>query len=242
MSDAEARYAGLIEGMDKSLGDIMQYLKKIQADKNTYIIFMSDNGGLSLAPPRNGTNHIQNLPLKKGKGSLYEGGIRVPFVVAGPGIQAGQISHQSIVAEDLFPTILQWAGINHPDAIQKIDGKNFNASLKNPAKKDDRKILLWHYPNNWTNINEHGISWCSAMRQGKWKLIYFHKDQQLELYNLDEDIQEQHNLSQSVPSRLKEMAALMTAEMKNRNAEMPVVKKTGRAVLWPDQAIQFLKK
>jgi arylsulfatase A-like enzyme len=80
------------------------------------------------------------------------------------------------------------------------------------------------------------------MRQGKWKLIYFHKDQQLELYNLDEDIQEQHNLSQSVPSRLKEMAALMTAEMKNRNAEMPVVKKTGRAVLWPDQAIQFLKK
>ncbi|MFZ9332049.1 MAG: sulfatase [Chitinophagaceae bacterium] len=242
MSDAEARYAGLIEGMDKSLGDIMQYLKKIQADKNTYIIFMSDNGGLSLAPPRNGTNHIQNLPLKKGKGSLYEGGIRVPFVVAGPGIQAGQISHQLIVAEDLFPTILQWAGINHPDAIQKIDGKKFNASLKNPAKRDDQKILLWHYPNNWTNINEHGISWCSAMRQGKWKLIYFHKDQQLELYNLDEDIQEQHNLSQSMPSRLKEMAALMTAEMKNRNAEMPVVKKTGRAVLWPDQAIQFLKK
>ncbi len=241
MGDAEAKYAGLIEGMDKSLGDIMDYLKKIQADKNTYIIFMSDNGGLSLAPPRGGKKYTQNMPLKMGKGSLYEGGIRIPFMVAGPGIQAQQTADQYIIAEDLFPTILQWAGIKNPDLIQKIDGKNINTFIEHPLKSDDEKILLWHYPNNWTNINDHGISWCSAMRQGKWKLIYFHKEQTLELYDLQKDIQEENDLSASTPDQLKYMATLMTTEMKKRNAPMPVVKKTGRPIPWPDEVVASLQ-
>ena len=239
MSDAEARYAGLIEGMDKSLGDIMDYLKKIQADKNTYIIFMSDNGGLSLAPPRGGKKYTQNMPLKMGKGSLYEGGIRIPFMVAGPGIQAQQTVDQYIIAEDLFPTILQWAGVSNPDLIQTIDGRKINAFIEHPLITDDKKILLWHYPNNWTNISDHGISWCSAMRQGKWKLIYFHKEQTLELYDLQKDIQEEYDLSASMPAQVKYMAALMTAEMKKRNASMPVVKKTGRSIPWPDEVVSF---
>lgn len=239
MSDAEAKYAGLIEGMDKSLGDIMDYLGKIQADKNTYIIFMSDNGGLSLAPPRSGKKYTQNLPLKMGKGSLYEGGIRIPFMVAGPGIQAEQTTQQYIIAEDLFPTILEWAGIKHIDLPQRIDGRSINVFIKQPLQRDDKKILLWHYPNNWTNINDHGISWCSAMRQGKWKLIYFHKEQTLELYDLQKDIQEEHDLSASMPAQLQSMAALMTAEMKKRNAYMPVVKKIGLAIPWPDEVVSF---
>lgn len=237
MSDAEARYAGLIEGMDKSLGDIMDYLKKIQADKNTYIIFMSDNGGLSLVPPRNGIMHSQNLPLKKGKGSLYEGGIRIPFIVAGPGIQPDQTSHQYIIAEDVFPTMLQWAGVKKPSLVQTIDGQNIHPFIEDPTQKDDQKILLWHYPNNWTNINERGISWCSAMRQGKWKLIYFHKEQLLELYDIEKDIQEQHDLSASMPVQLKKMAALMTNVMKKRSAHMPVVKQSGLAIPWPDELV-----
>jgi arylsulfatase A-like enzyme len=241
MGDAEAKYAGLIEGMDKSLGDIMDYLKKIQADKNTYIIFMSDNGGLSLAPPRGGKKYTQNMPLKMGKGSLYEGGIRIPFMVAGPGIQAQQTADQYIIAEDLFPTILQWAGIKNPYLIQTIDGRKINAFIEHPLITDDKKILLWHYPNNWTNINDHGISWCSAMRQGKWKLIYFHKEQTLELYDLQKDIQEENDLSASIPDQLKYMATLMTTEMKNRNARMPVVKKTGRPIPWPDEVVASLQ-
>jgi len=110
-----------------------------------------------------------------------------------------------------------------------------NAYFHNPSKKNEEKILLWHYPNNWTNINEHGISWCSAIRQGKWKLIYFHKDQQLELYNLENDIEEQFDLSKSMPSLLKKLSTQMTKMMKERNARLPVIKKTGVNIPWPDE-------
>ena len=235
LSDAEAKYAGLVEGMDKSLGDIMNYLEKTGAVKNTYIIFMSDNGGLSLVPPRTGIIHSHNLPLKKGKGSLYEGGIRIPMLVAGPGIPKNSITNQYLIAEDLFPTLLNWAGIHHPKVFQSIDGENMNAYFQHPSKVNEEKILLWHYPNNWTNINEHGISWCSAIRQGKWKLIYFHKEQELELYDLENDIEEQHDLSKSMPGLVKKLSSLMSKMMRERNAQLPVIKKTGVKIPWPDE-------
>ena len=241
LTDTEAKYAGLVEGMDKSLGELMNYLKKIGADKNTYIIFMSDNGGLSLVPPRTGTIHSQNYPLKKGKGSLYEGGIRIPMLIAGPTIPHSLSTNQYIIAEDLFSTVTQWAGIQRPSVIQTIDGKNIDPFLRDPAKRDDQKILLWHYPNNWTNINEHGISWCSAIRQGKWKLIYFHKDQKLELYNIEEDIKEEYDLSISMKLQLKKMASLMTAEMKKRNAQLPTFKKNAERIPWPDELASLVK-
>lgn len=237
LSDVEARYAGLIEGMDKSLGEIMDHLEKIGADNNTYIVFLSDNGGLSLVPPRTGNIHSQNLPLKKGKGSLYEGGIRIPMLIAGPGVKLNAVSSQYLIAEDLFSTILEWAGIRDPKVIQEIDGENMNPFIQDPNKKNSRKILLWHYPNNWTNINEHGISWCSAIRKGKWKLIYFHKDQQLELYDLENDIEEKNDLSKSMKGKLKKLSVLMTKKMKERNAQLPISKKTNKPIPWPDEIL-----
>ena len=210
LTDTEAKYAALVEGMDKSLGELMDYLKQRGQDKNTVVIFMTDNGSLSLVPPRSGKVHTQNLPLKQGKGSLYEGGIRVPMIVAGPGIQANSTNHQYVSIDDWFPSLLDLAGSKAYRTVQTIDGKSIVPFLKNPTLKDDKKVLLWHYPNNWTNVNYHGISWGTALRKGSWKLVYFHKTGALELYDLSKDIGEEHDLAQVHPAKLSKMASHMT--------------------------------
>jgi len=235
LTDTEAKYAALVEGMDKSLGDIMNYLQENKLFDNTYIFFMSDNGGLSLSPQRGGETHTQNLPLKQGKGSLYEGGIRVPMIVVGPGIEHKSISQQYVVIDDFFPTVLQLAGVKNYKTVQTVDGKTILPFMKNKNRRDSTKILLWHYPNNWTNRNFHGTSWVSALRQGKWKIIYFHKSSELELYNLEDDIGENQNLGNKYPEKLKMMAKLLTKELKKRNAQMPFFKNTGKHIPWPDE-------
>jgi arylsulfatase A-like enzyme len=237
LSDTEARYAALVEGMDKSLGDIMNYLKEHDLDKNTFIFFMSDNGGLSLTPQRSGETHTQNLPLKQGKGSLYEGGIRVPMIVAGPEVEKASVSDQPVIIEDFFPTVLELAAVKKFQSAQILDGKSFVPTLLRKNKTDPSKVLVWHYPNNWFNQNFHGTSWVSAVRKGPWKLIYFHKSGVLELYNLDEDISERDDLSKKIPEKTKEMAQLLTLELKKRNAHMPSVIKTNKPIPWPDELL-----
>jgi len=235
MSDIEARYAALIEGMDKSLGDLMDYLDQEEITENTYILFLSDNGGLANVPPRGGEANTQNLPLKQGKGSLYEGGIRIPMIAAGPGIEKNTSTNQYVGIDDFFPSLLELAGVKKYQTIQPIDGKSLVPFLRDKDKKDNEKILLWHYPNNWTNINLKGISWGSALRKGNWKILYFHKAGKLELYDLNADIGEQKDLSVFQPDKLGEMAILLTNELKKRGAKMPTYKHGGQQVPWPDE-------
>ena len=237
LTDTEAKYAALVEGMDKSLGDIINYLEKNGLDKDTYILFTSDNGGLSLKGSRSGEPHTQNLPLKQGKGSLYEGGIRVPMIAAGPQIKPGSVSKQYIVSEDYFTTILQMANAFPKTVKQVVDGNNFLPVLQGKQKSiDGQKTLVWHYPNNWTNVNNHGISWGTALRKGSWKLVYFHKTGALELYDLSKDIGEENDLAKVQPAKLREMTSLMTSTLKKRNASMPTFKQTGMQIPWPDVA------
>jgi arylsulfatase A-like enzyme len=237
LTETEAKYAALVEGMDKSLGDILNYLKENNLDKNTYLFFMSDNGGLSLTPQRGGETHSQNLPLKQGKGSLYEGGIRVPMIATGPGIENKSVSNQTVITEDLFPTVLEIAGIKNYKTVQTVDGESILSNLLNKKKMDPSKVLVWHYPNNWINQNFHGTSWVSAIRKGPWKLIYFHKTGQLELYQLDDDISETNDLSKKMPDKTKQMAELLTHELKKRNAPMPYFKNTNKQIPWPDELL-----
>jgi arylsulfatase A-like enzyme len=240
LTDTEAKYAALVEGMDKSLGDIMNYLEKNGLDKDTYILFTSDNGGLSLQGSRSGEPHTQNLPLKQGKGSLYEGGIRVPMIAAGPQIKSGSVSKQYIVSEDYFTTILQMANANTKTVTQVVDGKSFLPVLQGKQKSiDGQKTIIWHYPNNWTNINLKGISWASAIRQGDWKLIYFHKQQMLELYNLSKDIEEQHDLSSVEHAKTKALAHLLTQKLKERRAAMPSWLSNGQTIAWPNEIFEL---
>lgn len=227
----EAKYATMIEGMDKSLGDIMDYLKIRHADGNTIIIFMSDNGGLSLAPPRGGSAHTQNLPLKAGKGSVNEGGIREPMVVKWPGItKPASIANQYVIIEDFFPTILEMAGVKNYRTIQKIDGKSFVPVLKNAAYTDNQRSLFWHYPNKWIPEDGPGINYCSAIRQGDWKLIYHMRDSSMQLYNLKNDISETEDLSGKNPAKTTQLLKQLRDQLKNWNAPMPVDKKTGKPI------------
>lgn len=235
LSDTEARYAALVEGMDKSLGDLMDYLDKEGIADDTYIFFLSDNGGLTLTPQRGGAAHTQNLPLRMGKGSLYEGGIRIPMIASGPGIAASKTSSQYVGIDDIFPTVLELAGLKKFSLKQEVDGKSITPFLFNADKKDEEKVMLWHYPNNWTTVNLKGISWASAIRKSNWKLIYFHKAQKLELYDIQADIGEVNDLSDSQPEKLREMSLLLSQELKRRGALMPTFKKNRQQIPWPDE-------
>lgn len=234
MDSLEAAYATLIEGMDKSLGDIMDYLKKNGVEKNTVIIFMSDNGGLSLVPPRHGKPHTQNLPLKAGKGSVYEGGIREPMIVKYPGmVKAGATASQYVIIEDFFPTILELAGIKNYKTFQQLDGRSFVPILKNPGWKDGTRDLVWHSPNKWQAADGPGINYRSAIRKGDWKLVYNMRNGSAELYNVANDIGEMNDVAKQNPDKTRELLDLLGLRLKNWKAPMPIDKATNKPVAWP---------
>lgn len=242
LDSTEAAYASLIEGMDKSLGDIMNYLKEKNIDKNTIIIFMSDNGGLSLAPPRGGKTNTQNLPLKAGKGSVYEGGIREPMIVKWPGVvKPSTVNQNLVIIEDFLPSILEMAGIKNYKTIQQMDGKSFVPLLKNPSLKEEERIFIWHFPNKWISKDGPGINYKSAIRKGDWKLIYNMRDGSKELYNIKNDIGETKNLSTQHPDKVKALSSLLSQQLRNWKSPTPIIKGTGKTVPMPDEIVKSFR-
>jgi arylsulfatase A-like enzyme len=236
LDSIEARYASLVEGMDKSLGDLMDFLKESGQEENTVLIFMSDNGGLSLVPPRGGRAHTHNLPLRAGKGSMYEGGIREPMLVRWPGVtRENSVCAQYVMIDDFFPTILEIAGGGNVKPEQELDGVSFVPFLKDGSRRDDNRSLVWHFPNKWTGGDGPGINYASAIRKGPWKLIYSMKNQKLELYNLADDIGENLDLAPSNPAKVRELAAELTTKLKSYQAQMPLYKSNNKVVKWPDE-------
>ncbi len=230
----EAAYAALVEGMDKSLGELMDYLDQHHLTDNTIIVFMSDNGGFSHAP-RQGADNSQNFPLRGGKGSLYEGGVREPMIVRWNGVtKPGSVNPQYMIIEDFYPTILEWAGIKKYKTVQKLDGRSIIPYLKQPELRDNQRALIWNFPNDWTG-GKLGTdnSWLTSIRQGKWKLIYFEKQRRLELYDLEADIHEANDVSGRYPDKTKELARLLTQQLKQKGGQLPVYKATGKAVPYP---------
>jgi arylsulfatase A-like enzyme len=158
------------------------------------------------------------------------------MIAAGPQIKPGTVSKQYIISEDYFTTILQMANTFPKTVKQVVDGKSFLPVLQGKQKGiDGQKAIVWHYPNNWTNVNLKGISWASAIRQGNWKLIYFHKQQVLELYDLSKDIEELHDLSSREVAKTKALANLLTQKLKERSASMPTWLSTGKTIAWPNE-------
>ena len=235
----QAAYASLVEGIDKSLGDLLDYLEDRGVADNTVIVFMSDNGGDSINPQKGGVKHTHNLPLREGKGSVYEGGIRVPMIVAwGDKLAQGTKQSVPVMAEDLYPTFLDMAGIKAYERVQTIDGKSL-VKLLVEGKGDvcyDRPVLS-HFPHQWRPEVNEDIDYMTALRCGDWKLIYRHRTQALELYNLAQDLGERENLAQSEPEKLQEMAQLMTAELKAKDALMPTLRATGELLPYPTQLL-----
>jgi len=234
LEEPEARFASMVEGMDKSLGDLMAYLKKNDLDDNTLIVFMSDNGSLS-ATARGGTPHSHNKPLKSGKGSAYEGGIREPMMVKWPGkVKPGTVCNQPIIAEDFFSTLLDLAGVKKINTVQVIDGVSFTPLLFQKSKIQQDRTLIWHYPNKWGPTGP-GIGTTSSIRHGNWKLIYWYKDGKKELYRLDEDLSENNDLADKYTEKVDELSALLGKYLRKVGANRPLFKQTNQAAPWPDE-------
>lgn len=236
VDSVEAAYQSLVKGVDKSLGDVLDYLEKNNLSGNTVIFFLSDNGGLSRVPPRGGESDTHNAPLRSGKGSVYEGGIRIPFVVKWPTVVRPQsVSKNPVIVEDLFSTIRAIAGVEDRKVVQTVDGINLLPYLQDADLVDSTRALVWHHPNRWIKVDFSSSSWASALRIGDWKLIYDYTKKKLELYNLESDIGEKYDLANLHPKKTKELAELLTQKLKEREAQLPRVKATERLIPLPNE-------
>lgn len=236
MDTTEAKYASMIESMDKSLGDIMDYVESKGLVDNTIILFTSDNGGLS-AVARGGVPHTHNKPLSSGKGSAYEGGIREPMIVSWPGVtKQNSSTDEYLIIEDFFPTILELAKIHDYKTVQHIDGESFVPLLKGEEIDFAERSLFWHFPNCWGPTGP-GIGATSTIRKGDWKLIYYHADQRFELFDITNDIGESTNLADQKTEIKESLAKELGKYLRNVDAQMPSNKVSGRQVPWPDEVL-----
>lgn len=236
LSDKEAAYASLVEGMDKSLGDLMDWLDKNGETDNTIILFMSDNGGLASSTYwRDGEPYTQNAPLRSGKGSLYEGGIREPMIVSWPGkVEPATKCDKYVMIEDFYPTLLEMAGVTKYHTTAPIDGISFVPLLTATGDPSRGRSLVWNCPNIWDGEGP-GISLNCAIRKGDWKLIYSYETGKKELYNISTDIGEKNDLSACHPDLVTSLSKELGSYLRHMEAQRPSFKATGKPCPWPDE-------
>jgi arylsulfatase A-like enzyme len=203
-----ATYAAMIQSVDESVGKICAKLDELKLVDRTVVIFMSDNGGVA------GTT--SNAPLRAGKGTLYEGGIREPMIVRWPGVvKPGTTSDEVVISVDFFPTILELAGVAYePGPKHALDGISFVQVLKQ-AGRLTREAVYWHYP-HYHNTTPGGI-----IRAGDWKLIEYFEDGRVELYNLREDLGETKDLAAASPEKAADLRKKLADWRKSAGAQMP---------------------
>ncbi len=201
-------YAAMIQSMDESVGRIMAKLRELGIADRTIVVFTSDNGGLARV--------TSNAPLRAGKGTLYEGGIRVPLIVRFPGaVVAGSACDVPVTSVDFYPTVLEIAGLRS-DAAQRFDGVSLLPLLKQSGGLG-RDSVYWHYP----HYHPGGATPGGAIRWKNYKLIEFFEDGHVELYNLEEDIGEQNDLARKMPRMAEKLRKLLNDWRKSVDAAMP---------------------
>ena len=207
-------YAGLISQMDDAVGLVLRELKRLGIDEDTIIVFTSDNGGVSA-----GENYsTSNLPYRGGKGYQWEGGIRVPLIIKYPGCKMqGQVVPQVVIGTDIYPTLLDLASLQLMPC-QHLDGISLKPYLLDAAKATVPRTLFWHYP----HYGSQGGEPCSIIRDGDWKLIYYHEDFRYELYNISMDKTETGHLNVQYPEQLAGLKHKLTTWLNENNAIMPV--------------------
>lgn len=226
-----ATYAAMVEKMDQSLGRVLDRLEDPNDDNdmsdsvldNTIVVFTSDNGGLTQFSVTN------NRPLREGKGSMYEGGIREPYLVSWTGsanVQQGVVNSSRVSTHDIYPTLLELTGVSG-DAGQnsQMDGVSFSGALA--GQQLERKAQLWHYPHYspqdaGDNIETvDGGQFVSALRDGDWKLLWFYERTEYELYNLGTDIGETNNVLAANPEVALQLSAKLRQRLIAVDAQMP---------------------
>lgn len=218
-------YAAMIASVDESVGRVMAVLDELKLADNTVLIFTSDNGGVG-GYEREGIKRAgkvtDNAPLRSGKGSLYEGGTRVPFIIRWPGvIKAGTSCDVPTIHVDVYPTFAEIGKAALPSG-QTLDGESLVPLLRNPAARLQREAIYQHFPgylgageNTWRTTP------VGTIEVGDWKLMEFFEDGHLELYNLRDDLGEQKNLAADNPEKTKELHAKMIAWREAIKAPMP---------------------
>lgn len=213
-------YATMVENLDRNIGLLLRKMRNRSQLENTLIVFTSDNGGLY--------GITQQKPLRAGKGSYYEGGIREPFFFVYPDhIPAGATNESPITNLDIFPTLLQYAGVKAPQL--RLDGKDLSHLLETTTPPAER-ALFWHFPiylqayNPADNENRDPLFRTrpgSVIRKGKWKLHYYFEDDDIELYDLEKDIGEAQNLAETFPAKKDELLQDLRAWWATTGAPIP---------------------
>lgn len=204
-------YAGMMETLDTAVGIVLRKLEETGLDKNTVVIFTSDNGGVSSGD----AFATSLLPLRGGKGRQWEGGIREPFYIRAPGVaKPGSSTPVPAIHMDFFPTMLELAGIP-PLPEQHVDGVSLVPLLAGGAIAE--RDLFWHYP----HYGNQGGEPSSIIRSKEWKLIFYHEDGRCELYNLAADIGEQDDLARQHPEKVAALKKKLDAWLADAGAVMP---------------------
>jgi arylsulfatase A len=210
-AQSNATYAAMIDSLDQSVGRIRRELKKLGIADHTIVVFASDNGGR--------VPTTSNLPLRVGKGSCYEGGTRVPLIIDWPGVtKPGSVCDTPVISMDLFPTFTEIAGIAD-GAKTALDGVSLVPILQQSGdlKRDE---LFWHYP-HYQHYQKGGATPYSAIHKGDFKLIEFLADMRVELYDLRDDISEQHDLAEKMPDKVDELRKRLHAWRDEVGAQLP---------------------
>lgn len=218
-SEPDPTYAAMVESVDQALGKLRKKLAELRVAENTIIILTSDNGGLAFDESTYGKGVVRrvadNGPFRAGKGFLYEGGIREPFIVYWPGVTKPNSENATpVFGPDMMPTLLSIAGSRKTPAV--CDGVDISPLFRGGGTLQ-REQMCWHYP----HYANQGSTPTGAIRQGDWKLIEFFEDGHLEMYNLAEDPGEQFDFSSVYPERAAKMHAALKAWRKEVNAAMP---------------------
>jgi arylsulfatase A-like enzyme len=215
-----AKYAAMISSVDESVGRVLDTLDRLKLADNTIVLFCSDNGGHSGA--------TSNAPLRGAKGMLYEGGIRVPMIVKWPGVTtAGTVCNEPVIGIDFYPTLLEVTKTDIPQTTE-LDGKSLVPLFRNAAASLDRPALFWHFPCFLQGKGDpHGGPFrttpAGAIRMGDWKLIEWFESGRIELYNLRDDIGEQHNLAKANLQKTTQLLRALRQWRKDVDAPIPSI-------------------
>lgn len=220
-------YAAMIASLDESVGRVLAKLDELKLSDRTMVIFTSDNGGVGgyEAAGISAGEITDNAPLRAGKGTLYDGGIRVPyFVKYPPMVQAGTTCDTPAIHVDILPTLVELAGADRPN--QPLDGVSIVPLFKDSKTALSREALFWHFPGY---LEGKGGNWrttpVGVIRCGDFKLMEFYEDGRLELYNLKDDLGEKTNLAARMPEKARELRGRLAAWRMELRAVMPTPKK-----------------
>ncbi|MEA3224602.1 MAG: sulfatase [Planctomycetota bacterium] len=217
MHHRNCEYAAMVHSLDENVGRILKKIDELGVAERTIVVFFSDNGGYINKFDKEAVT--DNHPLHSGKGSLYEGGTRVPLIIRWPGTtKAGSVCRQPVSSIDFYPTMLGMTGLDGDKKHNaEMDGLSLVPLLKDSGAELERKALYWHYPHYYPTTSP-----VSSIRLGDWKLLEYLEDNRVELYDLGADIGERNNLAQRMPEKVEQLLKHLHAWRETVDAQMPV--------------------